>query len=66
MDINAVLKKIKALNKKYSKDDKETEEEDIMGQPVPQGGELGELGQCLLIIPGRELLMCAICNLLTY
>ena len=62
-DINAALKKIKALNKKYSKDDKETEEEDILGQQAPQAGELGESGLCLLIIPGRESLMCAICNL---
>ena len=51
-DINAALRKIIALNKKYSKDDKETEEEDILGQPSPKGGELGELGQHLPIIVG--------------
>ena len=45
MDINVVLRKIKALNKKCSKDDKETEEEDILGQPTPKGGELAEWGQ---------------------
>ena len=37
-DINAALKKIKALNKKYSKNYKETEEEDSLGQPALRPG----------------------------
>ena len=63
MDINVALRKIKSLNKKYSKDDKETEEEDILGQPTPKGRKLGELGQHLPIIAGRPSFVCAICNL---
>ena len=63
MDINVALWKIKAFNKKYSKDDKETEEEDILGQSAPKGWELGEPGQCLPIIVGQPLFVCAICNL---
>ena len=66
MGISAALRKLKCLNKKYSIDDKETEEEDILGQPTPKGGELGELGQHHSIIAGRPSFVCAMCNLLTY
>ena len=66
MDISAALRKIKSLKKKYSKDDKDTEEEDILGQPAPKGRELGKLGQCIPIIGGQPSFVCAMCNLLTY
>ena len=63
VDIQKALRNIKALNEKYSKHDKETEEDDIVGQPAPGSGELGEPGECLPIIAGRPSFFCAICNL---
>ena len=62
-DIHSALSKIQALNKKYSHEDNETEEEDLLGQPAPRSGEVGEVGQHLPILSGRPSFLCAICNL---